>query len=168
MGLLRIAHEPFDLAPIVRNVAHDAELLAREHQFVVEGTDQSALVRGDPLRVEQALRNLVGNAVKYSPDGGRVALTIVHEPDSVVVRVADQGIGIPPAEIPHLFKRFYRVDGGRARSISGSGIGLYVVHQIVMLHGGMLSVESVEGAGSTFTMTLPVYVPERQSSETGA
>ncbi len=102
------------------------------------------------------LYNLIENAVKYSPLGGEVTVRAERQGDLARIDVCDQGIGIPETAIPHLFERFYRVESARLRHIPGIGIGLYVVHQIVTLHGGAVDVRSAEGEGSCFTVVLPL------------
>jgi signal transduction histidine kinase len=127
----------------------------RTHQFVIEGDDTPLLVQGDELRLEQVVHNLIGNAVKYSPAGGLVRLTLQQRGEQVSLAVTDHGMGISAAALPHLFDRFYRAPNAADHAISGLGIGLYVVHEIVVLHGGTVTVTSEEGVGSTFTVVLP-------------
>jgi signal transduction histidine kinase len=100
--------------------------------------------------------NLVQNALKYSPDGGEVAVTVGCDGEQVAVRVRDQGMGIPANALPHLFERFYRVAHRTTAALPGTGLGLAIVHEIVTLHGGTIGVESTEGVGSTFTVILPL------------
>ncbi len=107
----------------------------------------------DRERVEQALGNLVHNAVKFTPEGGRVTVSVGMEEDRVAVSVADTGIGIPADDLPRVFERFYKVD--RARSGGGTGLGLAIARHVVLAHGGDIRVRSIEGRGSTFTLTLP-------------
>jgi signal transduction histidine kinase len=110
----------------------------------------------DSDRIGQVLLNLVGNALQYTPAGGSVRIQAVHQPGEVQISVADNGIGIPPEHLPHLFTRFYRVDKSRARSGGGSGIGLTIARHLVEAHGGRIWAESQgAGKGSRFTFTLP-------------
>ncbi len=111
--------------------------------------------KADPDFLERAIRNLVDNAVKYAPEGGAVALQAGAEGDSVVFRVRDNGPGIPKADLPRLFERFYRVDKSRSRELGGTGLGLAIVKHIAQLHGGGVAVESEPGAGSVFSIRLP-------------
>jgi signal transduction histidine kinase len=113
------------------------------------------MIVGDEMRLEQVLQNLVSNAIKYSPQGGVIRLCVKLQNDTVLIRISDQGIGIPESSLPHLFSQFYRATNVDPKRISGLGIGLYVVKEIVMRHGGEVVVESVEGQGATFTVTLP-------------
>ena len=104
------------------------------------------------------LHNIIQNAVKYSPTGGVITVRVEPQADRACVVVIDQGIGIPKMALPHLFQRFYRADNVDSRHISGLGVGLYVVKEIVKLHGGVIAVTSTEGAGSTFTISLPPLI----------
>jgi two-component system sensor histidine kinase BaeS len=114
-------------------------------------------VLADEDRIGQVLLNLVGNALQYTPSGGKVTIHAQRERDRVIFSVADTGIGIPAEHLPHLFTRFYRVDKSRSRAGGGSGIGLTISRYLVEAHGGTISAESGgPGTGSTFTFTLPV------------
>ncbi len=109
----------------------------------------------DPLLLEQALVNLLDNAVKYSKDGGRVLVSAETEASEVVIRVADDGMGIPREHLPRLFERFYRVDKARSRKLGGTGLGLAIVKHIAQAHGGRVTVDSALGKGSVFSIYLP-------------
>lgn len=113
------------------------------------------LVNANSQRLEQAFTNLLENAIKYTPAGGRVSARVLETEDEVHVEVTDSGIGIPAASLPRVFERFYRVDRSRSREMGGTGLGLAIVKHVVRAHGGQVEVASVEGAGSTFTITLP-------------
>jgi len=124
-------------------------------------------VRGDSDRIEQVLVNLIDNAVKYTPPGGRVhvhtaAVGAEGGPPAVEVVVRDSGIGIPAHEIPRLTERFYRVDKARSRELGGTGLGLAIVKHIVQAHRGTLRIESEVGKGTTVRVRFPVDGP-RQS-----
>ena len=112
-------------------------------------------IRHDPPRIGQVVANLVGNAVKFTPRGGLVRVSVAATPDGARIDVADDGVGIDPREMPHIFERFYR--GSRANEArgSGSGLGLAIVRSIVEIHGGTIQVESGAEAGSRFTVYLP-------------
>jgi signal transduction histidine kinase len=101
------------------------------------------------------LVNLIENAIKYSPGGGRVEVRLADEPDQATIEVRDEGLGIPPSEQDRIFEKFYRLDAEMTRGIGGSGLGLYISREIVEQMGGTLSVDSVPGTGSTFAVTLP-------------
>jgi signal transduction histidine kinase len=112
-------------------------------------------VDADPQRIGQVLRNLVANAVQYTPPGGTITLAVRRQPDTVAFEVRDTGCGIAPEHLPNVFERFYRADPSRARSTGGAGIGLAVVKQLVEAHDGTVGVTSTCGAGSCFVFTLP-------------
>lgn len=116
------------------------------------------LVRGDADRLGQVLVNLLHNAVKFSPDGGPVTVTVRRQGDEIVTSVSDQGIGIPRASQARVFERFYKVDRARVRG-GGTGLGLAISRHVVEGHGGRIWVESEEGVGSTFSFTIPVEAP---------
>jgi len=118
--------------------------------------DEGLEVHGSQEQVGAAVSNLVANAVAYSGEGSRVLVTTKAMGDTVQISVVDQGIGIPPGEIDRIFERFYRVDPARHRSTGGTGLGLSIVKHVAATHGGDVTVWSVEGQGSTFTLTLPM------------
>jgi signal transduction histidine kinase len=103
----------------------------------------------------QAVRNLVDNAVKYTPDGGSIKVSASKTRGKIHIKVADTGIGIPFGEVDRIFERFYRVDKARSKRLGGTGLGLSIVKDIVELHGGKVAVDSRLGEGSVFTITLP-------------
>src|SRR5438552_17212712 len=109
----------------------------------------------DPPRLRQVIVNLVENAIKYSPGGGKIEVRVVDGPDRVRIDVQDEGLGIPPSEQARIFEKFYRLDAEMARGVGGSGLGLYISREIVTQLGGTLTVESAPGTGSTFTVRLP-------------
>ena len=112
----------------------------------------------------QVIQNLIQNAIKYSPAGGPVTVEVSQQAQLACLSVTDQGIGISPESLPRLFQRFYRAANADADGISGLGIGLYVVKEIVTLHGGTVTVRSAEGQGSTFTISLPM-APREAAAE---
>jgi signal transduction histidine kinase len=116
------------------------------------------LVAGDRLRLEQVIQNVLANAVKYSPAGGTVHVRVLTTPTAAVLEVEDHGIGIPAAAQARLFEAFYRA-GNVGGQISGFGLGLHIVQEIVQRHGGRIEVASVEGQGSTFRVVLPRLHP---------
>ncbi|UPT23557.1 two-component sensor histidine kinase [Thermobifida alba] len=122
---------------------------------LVSGGAEGVSVMGDEGLLITALRNLVANAVSYSPENTRVAVSVRTAPASVEISVADQGIGIPPQDLERIFERFYRVDAARSRATGGTGLGLAIVKHVMTLHRGEVTVWSKEGEGSTFTLRLP-------------
>jgi signal transduction histidine kinase len=113
-------------------------------------------VEGDLSTLRRALLNLVENAIKYTPAGGKVELSVERDGHQAVVAVRDTGVGMDPADVDTIFEPFVRLDPARARDTGGAGLGLSIVRSIVSTHAGTLSVESVTGAGSTFTIRLPL------------
>ena len=124
---------------------------------LVSGTPLTVL--GDPRQLSSAIGNLVDNAIKYSEDGGSVTLSAVASQDSVAIEVRDTGVGIPAKDLERIFERFYRVDRARSRETGGTGLGLAIVRHVVVNHGGDITVTSVEGEGSRFTLRLPATTP---------
>ncbi|MEY2533593.1 MAG: hypothetical protein QOF29_1503 [bacterium] len=114
-------------------------------------------IRGDRDRIAQALDNLVSNAIKFTPDGGRVAVRLMRDEDRAVLEVADTGIGIAQADLQRLFQRFFRAKGATSAAIQGVGLGLTIAQAIVHSHEGQISVQSTEGKGTTFRIELPLH-----------
>jgi signal transduction histidine kinase len=146
-----------DLGLLVREVAAEQQTSAHR-RIEVQGVE-SLVGEWDEARLNRVVQNLVGNALRYSPDGSIVTVTIARQSgpdgDHAVVRVVDQGVGIPDADLPHIFEQFRRGSNVINR-IAGSGVGLFSVRQIVEQHGGTITAESREGQGSTFTVRLPL------------
>jgi len=131
----------------------------------VSTPEQSLIIDGDALRLEQVLQNLLQNAIKYSPTGKRISVAVAQQEQMACVAVTDEGLGIPQSALPRLFERFYRAAQVDTGGISGLGIGLYVVKEIVTLHGGTILVNSAEGIGSTFTICLPLRYTALEATE---
>jgi len=153
---LRLERAPLDLCALARRVVAESEPLLSQHTIACITPEGAVMMNGDELRLEQVLDNLVQNAIKYSPGGGRVKVCIEQQNDKAWQLVSDEGIGIPRMAIPQLFDRFYRAPNVEPLQMTGMGIGLYVVNEIVQLHGGTIMVESTEGVGSTFRVCLPL------------
>ncbi|CAB5155898.1 hypothetical protein D3OALGA1CA_5547 [Olavius algarvensis associated proteobacterium Delta 3] len=117
--------------------------------------DGNSRVAIDPSLVEQAIVNLLDNAIKYSDNAGRIEIDVNSGDSELVISVKDNGIGISNDHLPRLFERFYRVDQARSRALGGTGLGLSIVKHILQAHGGRVSVESLPGIGSTFRIHLP-------------
>ncbi|HYX70438.1 MAG TPA: PAS domain S-box protein [Terriglobales bacterium] len=148
--------EALELEPQLREAISLFQAGNPKHHLELELRPPLPAARGDCDRVRQVLANLVANALKYSPEGGRVVLGAKREGEEVRIWISDQGIGIPAEILPHLFTKFYRVDNAVNRGIAGTGLGLALVRQIVENHGGRVWAESVPGQGSTFYFSLPV------------
>ena len=121
----------------------------------VDAPDQ-VVFQGDEGRISQIIRNLVSNAIAYTPSNGQVAIKSRIEGDEVVLVVKDDGPGIPPEDLPYVFERFYRVDKSRSRYTGGIGLGLTIARRLAEAHGGGISVTSQEGIGSEFRVVVPV------------
>ena len=126
---------------------------------IVRGGERGLTVRGSESQLVTAVGNLIGNAVSYSPDRTRVAVAVRRREGAVEISVPDQGIGIPEKDLERVFERFYRSDPARSRATGGTGLGLAIVKHVATNHGGEVSVWSVEGSGSTFTLRLPPSGP---------
>lgn len=148
---------PTDLVELVEEAAESARRMSTRHHIVSETVHTFVIGHWDRERLLQALDNLLSNAIKYSPGGGTVRVVVRTESrdskDWGIIEVHDEGIGIPPSALPHIFDRFYRADN--ATRFAGTGVGLSGVKQIVEAHGGLLDVESEEGKGSVFSVRLP-------------
>jgi signal transduction histidine kinase len=155
-GQTPIARQVLDLAALARRVVADAHLTAPRHLVEFHGSDEPVVIVGDSVRLEQVLRNLLDNAVKYSPADGVITVCVEQRNAEAALTISDQGIGIPEEARAQLFERFYRASNLDPRRMQGAGIGLSIVSEIVALHGGMVEVDSAEGHGSTFTVRLPL------------
>ena len=149
--------QPFAIGETIKEAIDQSRLNAEARKVeIIYNNNDSAIVNGDRDQITMAIHNLVENAINYSPDATRVAIG-VNEADGICeISVSDQGIGIPEKDLERIFERFYRVDAARSRITGGTGLGLSIVKHVVTNHGGDISVWSVEGAGSTFTIRLPL------------
>lgn len=151
---LVIQPQPIRLDEVYNKLEKKLSRMSSKHTFAFESGNSSPVL-ADPVHIEYVLYHLVGNAVKFSPEGGRILVAIREEDPFVAVSVSDQGIGIPFDQKERIFELFHRVDFSPTRWAYGIGTGLYLVKHIVQAHGGEISVESALGKGSTFTFTLP-------------
>jgi signal transduction histidine kinase/HAMP domain-containing protein len=154
-GRLVLDPRPLDLAAVVERMLSPFRAMATTHTLRAKLPGALPVVWGDPDKVEQILTNLVGNAIKYSPEGGEILVTVEHDDDAVQVSVRDQGIGMSPRDMGQLFEKFYRVDRDEVRRAGGTGLGLYITKRLVEMHGGHIWAESWPGVGSVFCFTLP-------------
>lgn len=158
-GQLSIERIPLDLSELAQRVVADIQPTLTHHTITISTPAAPLMIAGDALRLEQVLQNLLQNAMKYSPAGGHIAVQVEQRNQMASVAIRDQGMGIPAQALPRLFERFYRADQGHGGGIRGLGIGLYVVKEIITLHGGTITVASTEGIGSTFTISMPLTHP---------
>lgn len=157
-GRMEMRFSRFSLAKAIRDVCEAEQIDASNHghTFLCSVPEDDELtVNGDPERVQQVALNIISNAMKYTPDGGRISVTAARAGDRIVLTVQDNGIGIPEKDLPHLFERFYRVDKARSRQSGGTGLGLSIAKEILNMHNGDIRIDSVYGEGSTVTITLP-------------
>ncbi|MGE5140297.1 MAG: ATP-binding protein, partial [Rudaea sp.] len=155
-GQLSLERHPVDVQAVLVRIVGDTQPALRRHRMEFAPCEQALMVDGDETRLEQVLQNLIQNAIKYSPFGGRISVETSRDADRAYISISDQGIGIPASALPNLFTRFYRAENAEANRISGLGVGLYVAREIVRLHGGDISATSELGKGSRFMISLPL------------
>ena len=153
-GGLEYRQETVDLDVLLREITVTMQQIHPSHRILVHGAVQAHLI-GDRDRLGQVFTNLLSNAIKYSPDAEAVEVELGASPETVNIRIRDHGLGIPREQHEKIFERFYRATGPKQKAIPGLGMGLYIVAEIVNQHGGTITVDSIVGKGSTFTMTLP-------------
>ncbi len=161
-GQLQLHMQQIDIAAVVRDTVETIAPLFEERgvSLRVEAPEHLPPVEADPDRLRQVVQNLVENAVRNTRRDGEVRITLVEAEGGVRLVVADTGIGIDAKDLPHIFEHFYRADQSRARASGGMGLGLAIVKSLVEAHRGRVAVESVPGAGSIFTVTLPRHARE--------
>ncbi len=161
-GRLQLSFEPLRMERLAASIVEAIKPLAEDKEIAlsVESPAQLPSIEGDRNRLEQVINNLLSNAIKFTPEGGRVAITLAREDDHIKVGVADTGVGIPPDEISLLFQKFSRASSAAERAVEGTGLGLYISKAIVERHGGRIWAESALGKGSTFWFTLPLRQPK--------
>ena len=157
-GRVTLSFANLDLGKFASEIVRDLAPAAED-----AGLDLSASIPKTPIyvfadggRLQQVLHNLIENALRYTPSGGTIAIRVEAAPGEAVLAVADTGVGIPEADLPYVFERFFRSKASRQANPGGSGLGLSIVRWIVEAHKGRITVESEIGRGSTFTMRLPV------------
>ena len=156
-GKEQLSFEEIDLSELLAGVAAHAEILCRDKglEFYSDRME-TILVSGDRAKLRELFLNLLDNAIRYSPDGGKISLTLRRAEEMAVISIVDTGIGISEEDIPHIFERFYRVDKARSRVENGVGLGLAICKYIAEIHGGRIEVISRLGEGSTFSVWLPI------------
>ena len=162
-GKIKIVLDAVDMTQLLTAVQGRQAEITPSHQVDLDLQDLPDELRGDSKLLEQVFANLLSNAVKYSPDHERVEVTGRRDGDAVVVAVRDHGLGVPAAELPRLFQRYFRAS--TTIGIAGTGIGLHVVQKFVEMHDGSVQVDSVEGEGTTFTVRLPIAGPREVESD---
>ena len=149
--------KPVNISEVIAEAVDQSRLNAEKRKItLVHDEEDDVVMNGDRNQVTMAIHNLIENAINYSPDATRVAITLKVVDAIAEISVSDQGIGIPEKDLERIFERFYRVDPARSRLTGGTGLGLSIVKHIATNHGGDVSLWSVEGAGSTFTIRFPL------------
>jgi signal transduction histidine kinase len=154
LGRFQIHREPLDLRALVEERVAMAPPLALGQRILLGG-DIPVHVMADRIRVSQVVAHLISNAVKFSPEGGDIEVDVSQRARVGTVSVRDHGIGIPLCSQAHIFERFYRAHADTPQDRGGTGLGLHLSREIVVLHGGFMWFESTEGVGSTFSLSLP-------------
>ena len=155
---MRLKRETFRFADVVTDVVHRLTVVAdKRRQEVKLQVSDSCEMYADMAKLTQVVYNIMDNAIKFTPEGGLIRVRLVRSGRDAILRISDNGPGIPKEDQPHIFDRFYRVDKARSRDTGGTGLGLSIVNQLVLMHGGSVSVQSDEGHGSTFTVELPIH-----------
>jgi signal transduction histidine kinase/ligand-binding sensor domain-containing protein/AraC-like DNA-binding protein len=157
-GAMKLQAAPENIVPLLKGLLQSFCSYAERKKISIafNSSAEDIAVYIDREKVEKIVTNLLSNAFKFTPEGGRIELSIVPDSQSVNIRISDTGIGIPAGDIPKIFDRFYQVDGSHTREQEGTGIGLSLTRELVELHKGTITVESEEGRGSTFTVRLPL------------
>jgi two-component system OmpR family sensor kinase len=155
-----LAREPVDVSQLVVDAVSDAHAAGPEHRWTLRLPDEAVIVTGDATRLSQVLANLLANARVHTPPGTTVLAELNGGPAEASLRVIDDGPGIPPALLPHVFGRFARGDSSRSRAAGSTGLGLAIAHAVVVAHGGWVGVESVPGR-TVFTVRLPMHGASR-------
>ncbi len=154
-GEMNLQYSSFYLADALSERVQLAQVSAEEHAITLDIQVQDSRIIADKLRVGQVIGNILDNAIRFSPQGRQVKVELKEQNSDYLVSITDQGIGVSPEYIDHIFERFYRVRNTASRQYSGIGLGLFVARAIIEAHGGHIWVESNEGLGSTFSFTLP-------------
>ena len=157
MGM-ELKQETLDMDIFISDILDEFQPQAetKEQKLLLDKTADHSMIQGDALQLKQAMRNLIGNAIKYTPAGGSISVSIKKDERAIAVNVRDTGYGISANDLPFIFDRFYRAGDEKIKKIEGNGLGLAIVKSIIEKHSGQLSVESKLGKGSCFTVTLPL------------
>jgi PAS domain S-box-containing protein len=158
-GTLTFDLEKVDMAADVKQAVQDAQFTAQDKKIMLNysGADEGAFVIADQIALHEVVNNLLSNAIKYTDTGGKVDVALTADATNYLVSVTDTGVGIPKQAQSNLFTKFYRVHGGLNSGSTGTGLGLFISKSIIERHGGTITVSSQEGAGSTFTFTMPMF-----------
>ena len=162
-GKEQLNFENIDLKELITGLAANIEALAQDKgvKFAVDAKDDVNL-SGDKVKLRQLFTNILENAVRYTPADGKISVSLLEKESNAVVSISDNGIGIPPEHVPHIFERFHRVDKARARADGGVGLGLAIAKIIAESHKGKIEVENELKNGTTFIVSIPVKVLTQQ------
>ncbi len=157
-GFYEMERKPLDLVEMVRNIVQNHLLPAEKLDLTItaETSEDVPIINADANMLERGIINLVDNAIKYTPNGGRIEVKVKRDDRNIVITVKDNGLGISRENLRQLFQRHFRIRRPEHRLVKGSGLGLFIVRSVALRHGGDAFVESVEGQGSTFGMTIPL------------
>ncbi|MBX6334155.1 HAMP domain-containing histidine kinase [Candidatus Saccharibacteria bacterium] len=164
-GRIVLAKKPINLNELVTDVVNEqrGDIEAAHHTLAMELPKQTIMLSADIHMLRMAIENLLSNAIKYTPRGGTITVRLYKEEGDVKIEIEDTGIGIKPEDIGKIFRQFVRLENEISQQVSGTGIGLYLAKNLVELHGGSVDVTSQPGLGSTFTISLPMHVPNEDS-----
>jgi two-component system phosphate regulon sensor histidine kinase PhoR len=159
-GKFVLQRQRLSLRDTIQSAIYELGNLIKEKAILIVDNIPEGLpeVEADESRIKEVMLNLVGNAIKFSGEGGKITVNAQATHNEILVQIIDQGIGIPAEALPHLFQKFYQIDGSATRIRGGLGLGLYITKQIVEAHGGRIWVESKLDKGSTFSFTVPLTV----------
>jgi len=169
-GKVRLRKQNLSLTDVLKRAVENVRPLfdSREHELIIQLPQEAVRVRGDELRLTQIIDNLLNNAAKYTPHNGRIAVSVRREKDEAVIQVSDNGAGIAPELLPHIFEMFEQANPTLARTEGGLGIGLTIAKSLVEMHGGHIAVRSERGRGSTFEVRLPAVNEPVEQRDTQA
>lgn len=155
-GKLELRAQPVELAPLIQETVGMFRPIAEEKKVILRANLQPAKIDGDPGRIAQVVTNLISNAIQYNHAGGAVDISLSQVEGAALLKISDTGVGIPAADQPRVFERFFRVDAARARDSGGNGLGLAICKSIIEAHGGAIGFDSSPGRGTTFWIRLPL------------
>jgi heavy metal sensor kinase len=160
-GKEQLNFEDVELKELITGLSANVEALAQDKGIkLTVDAKEDLIVNGDKVKLRQLFINILENAVRYTPNDGNISVSLVRSELDALVTITDTGIGIPPEHLPHIFERFYRVDKARSRAEGGVGLGLAIAKFIADSHGGKIEVESAEGKGTSFYLSLPLKKAE--------
>jgi signal transduction histidine kinase len=156
---LRSEFEKLDLPLLINEVISNTTVLAQLKSQTINTLELSQIfIMGDKTKLYQLFFNLIDNAIKYTPEKGSIYISVKEEQNNAVIEIKDNGIGIPADDLPHIFRRFYRVHKDRSKKLGGNGLGLAIIKLITEIHNGEISVRSQVGEGTSFTVKLPITI----------